>query len=78
MRQQMLRIPFATPDARKAADDMDRWLARRVAEHEADGMSQVDALEMATKEILFDDQIEDVQDWHQSQRKVKQENRIAR
>lgn len=67
MRQQMLRIPSATPDARKAADDMDRWLARRVAEHEADGMSKVDAVEMATKEILFDDQIEEVQNWHQSQ-----------
>jgi hypothetical protein len=78
MRQQMPRIPSATPDARKAADDMDRWLARRVAEHEADGMSKVDAVEMATKEILFDDQIEEVQNWHQSQMKVKQENRIAR
>ncbi len=67
MRQLIPRIPSATPDARKAADDMDRWLARRVAEHEADGMSKVDAVEMATKEILFDDQIEEVQNWHQSQ-----------
>jgi uncharacterized protein (DUF2267 family) len=46
---------------------MDRWLACRVAEHEADGISKVEAIAMAMKEILYDDEIEEVQDWFKSQ-----------
>ena len=67
MRQQVHRISSVTSEARNAADEMDRWLARRVAEHEADGISKVEAIAMAMKEILCDDEIEEVQDWFQSQ-----------
>jgi len=67
MRQQVYRISSATSEARKAADEMDRWLACRVAEHEADGISKVEAIAMAMKEILYDDEIEEVQDWFKSQ-----------
>ena len=67
MRQQVYRISSATSEARKAADEMDRWLACRVAEHEADGTSKVEAIAMAMKEILYDDEIEEVQDWFKSQ-----------
>ncbi len=56
-------------DGRKAADEMDRWLARRAAEHEADGLSKPEAIAMARKEILSDDEIEEVQDRLQSQMK---------
>jgi len=56
-----------TPEDRNAANQMDRWLTCRVAEHEADGMSKAEAVAMAMKEILSDDEIEDVQDWLQSQ-----------
>jgi uncharacterized protein (DUF2267 family) len=66
MHQQVHRISSVTSEARKAADEMDRWLARRAAEHEADGISKVEAVAMAMKEILYDDEIEEVQDWFQS------------
>jgi len=69
MRQQVHRISPVTSEARNAADEMDRWLARRVAEHEADGISKVEAIAMAMKEILYEDEIEEVQDWFQSQTK---------
>ncbi|MFZ0287925.1 MAG: hypothetical protein WBW98_01185 [Candidatus Sulfotelmatobacter sp.] len=67
MHKQADRIPSVTPEDRNAANEMDRWLTCRVAEHEADGMSKAEAVAMAMKEILSDDEIEDVQDWLQSQ-----------